>query len=56
VELATTKTVFPGFALMREEARAQQAVADAEAFVGSGRAWALELSHLRNKPLRPGTA
>jgi len=43
VELATTKMVFPAFTLMREEARAQQAVAEAEALVGSGRAWAVEV-------------
>ena len=43
VELATTKLVFPAFTLMREEARAQQAIAEAEALVGSGRAWALEV-------------
>jgi alkylation response protein AidB-like acyl-CoA dehydrogenase len=43
VELATTKTVMPAFKLMREEARVQQAVADAEALVGSGRAWAIEV-------------
>ena len=43
VELATTKMTFPAFTLMREEARAQQAVAEAEALVGSGRAWAVEV-------------
>jgi indole-3-acetate monooxygenase len=43
VELATTKVVIPPVTLMREEARAQQAIADAEALVGSGRAWAIDV-------------
>ena len=43
VGLATTKMLFPAFTLLREEARAQRAVAEAEALVGSGRAWALEI-------------
>jgi alkylation response protein AidB-like acyl-CoA dehydrogenase len=43
VELATTKLVMPAFIVMREETRAQQAVADAEALVGSGRAWAIDV-------------
>jgi alkylation response protein AidB-like acyl-CoA dehydrogenase len=43
VGLATTKMLFPAFTLMREETRAQQAVAEAEALVSSGRAWAVEV-------------
>jgi indole-3-acetate monooxygenase len=43
VELANTKVVMPTFTLMREEARAQQTVADAEALVSSGRAWAIDV-------------
>jgi alkylation response protein AidB-like acyl-CoA dehydrogenase len=43
VELATTKMLFPAFTLLREEARAQRAVAEAEALVSSGRAWAVEV-------------
>jgi alkylation response protein AidB-like acyl-CoA dehydrogenase len=42
-ELAATKMMFPAFALMREEARAQLAIAEAEALLGSGRAWAVEV-------------
>jgi indole-3-acetate monooxygenase len=42
-ELATTKVAMTAFTPLREEARAQQAVADAEALVGSGRAWAIDV-------------
>jgi alkylation response protein AidB-like acyl-CoA dehydrogenase len=43
VELANTKVVMPSMALMREEARVQQAAAEAQALVRSGRAWAVEV-------------
>jgi alkylation response protein AidB-like acyl-CoA dehydrogenase len=42
-ELATSKMMVPAFTLMREEVRAQQAAAEAEALVSSGRAWAVEV-------------
>jgi alkylation response protein AidB-like acyl-CoA dehydrogenase len=42
-ELAATKMLMPAMTLLREETRAQQAIADAEALVASGRAWALEV-------------
>jgi alkylation response protein AidB-like acyl-CoA dehydrogenase len=43
VELAGTKVVMPAMTLLREEARVQQAVAEAQALVSSGRAWAVEV-------------
>jgi alkylation response protein AidB-like acyl-CoA dehydrogenase len=43
VDLAASKVIMPSMALMREEARAQQAVAEAQALVCSGRAWAVEI-------------
>jgi alkylation response protein AidB-like acyl-CoA dehydrogenase len=43
VELANTKVVMPSMAFMAQEARAQQAAAEAQALVRSGRAWAVEV-------------
>jgi alkylation response protein AidB-like acyl-CoA dehydrogenase len=43
VEVATSKMATTTYTPIREEARAQQAIAEAEALVGSGRAWAIDV-------------